>query len=1425
MKKYILLMLLLLAVFASQTQALTKEEYLRGNAYLGSQNARLDRFYLHLVDFENIQGTQLGTGSLFYLDSAVVGATAGTSWETAVDTLKEAIALCANNNGDYIYVAQGHAENITNADAVVANKAGITIYGFGENEDQPTFTFITDATAEITISAADVTFYNCRFLSNYEGGLTAGIQITADGDGTRFISCEFRETSATKEMLTMITAAAAADELVFAGNRFIGIATGTATGTIVFTGASDYTQILDNYFYVDVSDYVIDASAAASIAMDVGGNTIHNLDTGAGKIMTFNATTTGSVYANTGYGNGASFVIVGTAMFVAPDNIAVNTETPARNYESMTGPFTGSTGGAAGTNIYSDMVLAQTDLDAIIVDLTAAVTQPPVATSLHDILHKDGSYTYDNITDSLEMNSDIVGAYTGDGGTDNNDSVKSDVDLLQTDVTSLIALIAAINDTGYVGTCTNNATTTVAIVPLLAGFGDDYFNTEWSIICILDFSAAGSAPEGEIIDIIDYESATGTFTTNVAFTAALTTGDGVMIRRTEELELDVPTILESANTIRYVDSGTSGDGSGLTWENAYATIALAEAACDAGDAVYVADNHNEAIGSLVIDVAGVKVIGMGEGDGRPILDFDAAGDEITINAGGIVFRNFRLMPSASDVVAAIVVGNSGDGVLIENVAFITGEGADEEFRDCVSVGTTAVGVTVKSCTYYNTNATAADQDTFVNLDAATIDSASVVGCTIFGTFAEAPIWAFTAIPTNINIADNVISNTTSGQLCIEFQGAATGVIKNNLMYSDTFGANGITILDPGSASCIGNFAVDAINERAIEIPISAETSDVTEVADGSDLERLEYLQNLGSDALGMLSSGGSVFYCDSGEGTGTEDGLTWATATDTIKEAIDLCTDNNGDVILVAPGHAETIGASVAVNSDGVMIIGLGVQDERPTLTFNATASSLAHTVPGVKWKDIIFVCSTQDTTVAISLDASSDGAVLEDCEFRNTTTSEFIDTVTLQAATDNVRFTSVKFLNNTAAGGNISCINSTVGVTVSLVIEDCYFYGAFTTAAIESDQIEVDLRIANNRIYNTSTGDAAILLTGAALGVMSDNYCYGDTLTNIIDPGSMQCFNNFISHEIDATGYLYPPAPQKIPSTEGTARIIFVDSGATAGGGGTWETAFNTIDAAMDDTVADRGDIIYVAQGHVEVEAGAAAIFTCDVEGVSIIGISNGSASGAIAAGAVTGTDSQMPVFILDNAGATISVTAANVTLSGLWIESDVIDAAIGITVAATGDGSVIKNCVFRDGAAAEELVIGISIAADADNCQILDNSFSTVPAGGCTNAILLAGGMDDGVIRGNIAYGTWSTGTLLASGAASVNLTIMDNIFVTTSANVCVSLNAGTTGILASNRMGSADTILNTLQGETAMYTFDNYATGAPAASGVLTPAADSD
>jgi len=280
-----------------------------------------------------------------------------------------------------------------------------------------------------------------------------------------------------------------------------------------------------------------------------------------------------------------------------------------------------------------------------------------------------------------------------------------------------------------------------------------------------------------------------------------------------------------------------------------------------------------------------------------------------------------------------------------------------------------------------------------------------------------------------------------------------------------------------------------------------------------------------------------------------------------------------------------------------------------------------------------------------------------------------------------------------------------------------------------------------------------------------------------------------------------------------GTGSKFYVDSGVASGGdssGSSWTNAITTIDAAVGKCTASRGDIIYVAPGHADAVISATGL-VCDIAGVSIIGIGNGSLIPTITLGTAT--------------TAKISVTAANVRLSHLKITSALANVAEGIDPTADADGLVVDNCIFTDGAVALELVIGINVTADCDNIRLINNRFSTVPAGGCTNAIVLAGGSDNSVISGNVIYGTYTAGGILASGAASINLTITDNIVGAIDA-IAYAGNAGTTGLLARNLLGANTTsIAAALTGYDAMFCLENYVTGLLAKSGIIFPAVDSD
>ena len=101
----------------------------------------------------------------------------------------------------------------------------------------------------------------------------------------------------------------------------------------------------------------------------------------------------------------------------------------------------------------------------------------------------------------------------------------------------------------------------------------------------------------------------------------------------------------------------SGDGV-VTTSAVYNTIDDAIGACTAnqGDRIYVMPGHTEAVtnGSIALDIAGVTIIGIGNGAMKPTLTFGATNSKINVTAASGTFQNFRFTAGIGDVVTAVL---------------------------------------------------------------------------------------------------------------------------------------------------------------------------------------------------------------------------------------------------------------------------------------------------------------------------------------------------------------------------------------------------------------------------------------------------------------------------------------------------------------------------------------------------------------------------------------------------------------------------------------------------------------------------------------------------------------------------------------------------------------------------------------------------
>ncbi len=112
---------------------------------------------------------------------------------------------------------------------------------------------------------------------------------------------------------------------------------------------------------------------------------------------------------------------------------------------------------------------------------------------------------------------------------------------------------------------------------------------------------------------------------------------------------------------------------------------------------------------------------------------------------------------------------------------------------------------------------------------------------------------------------------------------------------------------------------------------------------------------------------GNVFYVDSGGGGADAAGYGHEPdkALLTIDYAIGLCTASQGDVILVLPGHSESLATLITCDIAGVSIIGLGNGNNRPQLTVTGNIDGISVTAANVTLENLYFNEATGTSATA----------------------------------------------------------------------------------------------------------------------------------------------------------------------------------------------------------------------------------------------------------------------------------------------------------------------------------------------------------------------------------------------------------------------------------------------------------------------------
>lgn len=275
---------------------------------------------------------------------------------------------------------------------------------------------------------------------------------------------------------------------------------------------------------------------------------------------------------------------------------------------------------------------------------------------------------------------------------------------------------------------------------------------------------------------------------------------------------------------------------------------------------------------------------------------------------------------------------------------------------------------------------------------------------------------------------------------------------------------------------------------------------------------------------------GSVFYVDSNTGSDGNSGQTPERPCATIDYVISYkCTANKGDMILVMPGHAETVSSATGLVMDvaGVQVIGMGQGSLMPKITLDtAAAATISITAANCTFANMhLHSDYTGGLTAGITLGASADGCILDGIYFTEAAnTKEYLLGISITADCDDVTIRNCRYIG--IDGGSTTSFVSAAGGTDRLVFKDNFFRGDASAAAIKLDNAaSSDILIENNRIINIDTGAGLGIAThNSSTGMMAHNLVLNlkDTVAPVSGTG-MGYFENYGSNAANASGIIWP--------------------------------------------------------------------------------------------------------------------------------------------------------------------------------------------------------------------------------------------------------------------------------------------------------------
>ena len=227
----------------------------------------------------------------------------------------------------------------------------------------------------------------------------------------------------------------------------------------------------------------------------------------------------------------------------------------------------------------------------------------------------------------------------------------------------------------------------------------------------------------------------------------------------------------------------------------------------------------------------------------------------------------------------------------------------------------------------------------------------------------------------------------------------------------------------------------------------------------------------------IFAGTGTTYYVDSdaSNAADTNSGRSWAKPLATIDGAINKCTANQGDTIILAESHSETYtttGAKFVADVAGITIIGLGEGSDRATLTFSHTGATATISAANVSIYNVLFVTGI-DSVVTYATISGADCKLIN-CETRDAAAKEVIDAFTVTTTASRFKAYGHKHIGDVSTGDASESIFNLTDVS-DFEIEKCIFMTLCGTGVIELASTGVNGVVSDCIFYVAGTSDLSL--------------------------------------------------------------------------------------------------------------------------------------------------------------------------------------------------------------------------------------------------------------------------------------------------------------------------------------------------------------